>query len=278
MKLSYLVHFFPSAGGMFYYANYYLNFSKLLGITKESKVDFQTSQKHILEMYRSGKEIPWDVRKPQPALEDAEREGLFKGVVLDAGCGFGDNAIFLASSLTSAVARKSGVESECEFFQADALNLDKSVLSGRKFQTILDSACLQCFDPKTQNDYIKNIVPLLEAGGALVLLVVCNQSQLRSWCRGLRWMEGHLNELFCAESGWMIQDMLHTVFLENIPMVRINKGVRSFEPVTPSPCLRMVAVRPLARSNQLQLVVAASALALLASGVFLLLRGRAGVR
>eukprot|EP00960_Hanusia_phi_P076313 768543-Hanusia_phi.AAC.1 len=51
------------------YANYYLNFSKLLGITKESKVDFQTSQKHILEMYRSGKEIPWDVRKPQPVRD-----------------------------------------------------------------------------------------------------------------------------------------------------------------------------------------------------------------
>uniref|UniRef100_A0A7S0EBE1 Methyltransferase domain-containing protein n=1 Tax=Hanusia phi TaxID=3032 RepID=A0A7S0EBE1_9CRYP len=277
---------------MFYYANYYLNFSKLLGITKESKVDFQTSQKHILEMYRSGKEIPWDVRKPQPALEDAEREGLFKGLVLDAGCGFGDNAIFLAKKGYKVVgfdfseeaveiakdrAKKSGVERDCEFFQADALNLDKSPLSGRKFQTILDSACLQCFDPKTQNDYINNIAPMLEGGGALVLLVVCNQSQLRSWCRGLRWMENHLNQLFCAESGWMIKDMLHTVFLENIPMVRINKGVRSFEPVTPSPCLRMVAVRPV-RSKQLQVVVVASVLALAAGGLLLLLRRRAGAR
>ncbi len=47
-------------------------------------------------MYESGKEIPWDLRKPQPAIESGFRDGLFQGEVLDAGCGFGDNAIFLA--------------------------------------------------------------------------------------------------------------------------------------------------------------------------------------
>ena len=66
-----------------------------------SQVDNETSQRQILEMYRkggayNGQEIPWDVRKVQPAVEQLEREGVFKGVVLDAGCGFGDNGIFLA--------------------------------------------------------------------------------------------------------------------------------------------------------------------------------------
>ena len=81
---------------MFTNANYFLNFSKLLGITKESKVDCETSQNQILRMYESGQDIPWDLRKPQPAIETAFQEGLFRGSVLDAGCGFGDNAIFLA--------------------------------------------------------------------------------------------------------------------------------------------------------------------------------------
>ena len=71
---------------MFVNANYFLNFSKLLGVTKESKVDNATC----------GQEIPWDLQKPQPAIETAFSERLFRGLVLDAGCGFGDHAIFLA--------------------------------------------------------------------------------------------------------------------------------------------------------------------------------------
>lgn len=39
----------------------------------------------ILGRYDSGKEIPWDVRKEQPALAKAEQDGLVKGLVLDAG-------------------------------------------------------------------------------------------------------------------------------------------------------------------------------------------------
>jgi hypothetical protein len=31
------------------------------------------------------------------AVEEAEAKGLITGLVLDAGCGFGDNGIFLAS-------------------------------------------------------------------------------------------------------------------------------------------------------------------------------------
>ncbi len=81
---------------MFTNANYFLNFSKLLGLTKESKVDCETSQNQILKMYESGQEIPWDLRKAQPSIESAYADGLFQGIVLDAGCGFGDNAIFLA--------------------------------------------------------------------------------------------------------------------------------------------------------------------------------------
>ena len=79
---------------MFQNANYFLNFQKLLGIAKGVRVDNETSQKQILEMYKkggayNGQDIPWDVRKAQPALEQLEREGLIKGLVLDAGCGTG---------------------------------------------------------------------------------------------------------------------------------------------------------------------------------------------
>jgi 2-polyprenyl-3-methyl-5-hydroxy-6-metoxy-1,4-benzoquinol methylase len=37
---------------------------------------------------------PWDIGKPQPAFVNAADD--VKGSVLDAGCGTGDNALFLA--------------------------------------------------------------------------------------------------------------------------------------------------------------------------------------
>ncbi|MDX8035942.1 class I SAM-dependent methyltransferase [Lentzea sp. BCCO 10_0856] len=57
------------------------------------------------EFYRGGElvegmphaGVPWDIGAPQPVVVDWERAGRFRGHVLDAGCGTGDNAIFLAS-------------------------------------------------------------------------------------------------------------------------------------------------------------------------------------
>ena len=84
---------------------------------------------------------------------------------IHTGCGFGDNAIYLASkgykvlgfdfsqkAVDVAIYRskQNNVSHLCEFVQADALNVPTSCLNGKKFDTILDSACLQCFDPNTQ--------------------------------------------------------------------------------------------------------------------------------
>ena len=49
------------------------------------------------ESYRRGKRQPWDLQRPQREVINAEVEGLFSGDVLDAGCGLGDNAAFLAA-------------------------------------------------------------------------------------------------------------------------------------------------------------------------------------
>jgi SAM-dependent methyltransferase len=153
------------------------------------------------------------------------------------GFDFSPEAIEIAKQRAAAA----GVAHLTEWVVADALDVGSGPLRGRKFDTILDSACLQCFDPKTQVTYAKNMRTVLKSAGSFLLLVVCNQSQLRSWCRGLRWMEGHVATIFCTETGWSIADTEHTIFIENIPSVRISKGVREFHPTTDSPCLRMVA-------------------------------------
>ena len=40
---------------------------------------------------------PWDTGQPQPAVVRLAAEGGFAGAVLDAGCGTGENALYLAS-------------------------------------------------------------------------------------------------------------------------------------------------------------------------------------
>lgn len=40
--------------------------------------------------------VPWDIHGPQPIVVAWEAAGRFRGHVLDAGCGTGDHAIFLA--------------------------------------------------------------------------------------------------------------------------------------------------------------------------------------
>src|SRR5579872_1451615 len=39
---------------------------------------------------------PWEIGEPQPEVVKIERAGGFRGSVLDVGCGFGENAIYLA--------------------------------------------------------------------------------------------------------------------------------------------------------------------------------------
>src|SRR6201998_4044737 len=40
---------------------------------------------------------PWDIGRPQPAIVRLASKGGFVGVVLDAGCGTGENALHVAS-------------------------------------------------------------------------------------------------------------------------------------------------------------------------------------
>ncbi len=40
---------------------------------------------------------PWDIPGPQPALVTLQQAGEIRGSVLDAGCGTGEHALYLAS-------------------------------------------------------------------------------------------------------------------------------------------------------------------------------------
>jgi 2-polyprenyl-3-methyl-5-hydroxy-6-metoxy-1,4-benzoquinol methylase len=94
---------------------------------------------------------PWDIGQPQPAVARLASQGGFAGAVLDAGCGTGENALYIASLGSSVlgvdvaetalrVARQKADDRgiEIEFAAADAFYLQRL---GRMFKTVLDCGC-----------------------------------------------------------------------------------------------------------------------------------------
>ena len=80
--------------------------------------------------------IPWDIRDAQPRLMELEALGAISGQVLDAGCGLGDNAIYLArrghqvtgfdsspTAIEQARTRAADAGAEVRFDVADATEL-----------------------------------------------------------------------------------------------------------------------------------------------------------
>jgi SAM-dependent methyltransferase len=100
--------------------------------------------------------IPWDIGRAQPRLMELEALGAIGGEVLDAGCGPGDNAIYLArkgysvtgldsspTAIARARARAAEAKAQVRFDVADATDL--TGYDGQ-FDTVIDSALYHCLN------------------------------------------------------------------------------------------------------------------------------------
>lgn len=121
---------------------------------------------------------PWDFGGPQPAIVAAA--GAFTGTVLDAGCGTGENALYVASlglpvvgvdvaETALAVAREHAAERglDAEFVALDAFELEKLE---RQFDTVLDSGLLHTFDSAEKAAYARSLAAVTKPGGKLYVL------------------------------------------------------------------------------------------------------------
>ena len=163
--------------------------------------------------YRDGRP-PWEIDRPQPAVQRLLDEGAFRGSVLDIGCGTGENTMLLASRglhvlgvdwATSAVeiARAKAAERslEVEFDVGDALRLDAL---GRSFDTILDSALFHTFSDEARTEYVPSLGSVTRPRSTLLLLCF---SELEPWGGGPRRVtQAEIRDAFA--DGWVVRSIV----------------------------------------------------------------------
>src|SRR5690242_2604616 len=128
---------------------------------------------------------PWDTGRPQPAIVRLAAEGRFAGPVLDAGCGTGENTLYVASlglpvlgvdvaETALALARNSASQRgiEAEFAIADALHL-RSL--GRTFETVLDCGLLHTFEGDERAHYVDSLASVTGPGAQVYVLCFADE-------------------------------------------------------------------------------------------------------
>jgi SAM-dependent methyltransferase len=123
---------------------------------------------------------PWEIGRPQPPFVAIADAGLFRGRVLDLGCGTGEHALLAAASGHEAVgidaaptaiamarAKAERLGSAARFEVADALALGQW---GETFDTVLDSGLFHVFDDGDRVRLVDGLRVAVRPGGTYRLL------------------------------------------------------------------------------------------------------------
>ena len=121
---------------------------------------------------------PWDIGKPQGAI--AESVDLVTSPVLDAGCGTGENALFLAASghqvtgidFVDAAIRMARRKAEERGLTVEFQVKDVMTLADwdKRFATVIDSGLFHVFSDEGRVRYVAGLTHVTEPGGRLLLL------------------------------------------------------------------------------------------------------------
>jgi SAM-dependent methyltransferase len=185
------------------------------------------------DSYAGNVPAPWDIGKPQPAFVRLADRGLLTGLLLDAGCGTGEQTLLAASSGAGALgvdvsplaverarakAAARGVPAAAgsqigtaRFEVCDALSLGDL---GLDFDTVIDSGLFHVFDDENRVRYVASLASVLRPGGRLYLM--CFSDRQPGTLGPRRVSQDELRAAFGA--GWTIVDILADAF-------EINPGI-----------------------------------------------------
>ena len=156
-------------------------------------------------------QAPWDIGKPQkPFLDVGDR---ITGSVLDAGCGTGDTALFLAGRgckvtgidfLEVPIQRAQRKAAEkgvaVTFLVKDAMTLKDWT---ERFDNVIDSGLFHVFDDQDRRSYVEGLATVLKSGGRLFLMCFSDEEPGTQGPR--RVSKEELNNAF--DQGWNIESI-----------------------------------------------------------------------
>jgi cyclopropane fatty-acyl-phospholipid synthase-like methyltransferase len=154
---------------------------------------------------------PWDIGKPQkPFIDMADQ---ITGSILDAGCGTGDNALFLAGRGNAVTgidflevpiqrAQRKAAERgvQATFLVKDALTLKDWT---ERFDNVIDSGLFHVFSDKDRLGYVEGLTTILKPGGRLFLMCFSDEEPGTQGPR--RVSKDELHAAFAA--GWAIESI-----------------------------------------------------------------------
>lgn len=175
------------------------------------------------EAIYQGALAPWEIQRPQPALQTLAEAEQIIGDVLDIGCGTGENSLMLASrghmvwgidgSETAILqARKKAAERELEatFIIGDALNL---TILGEGFHTVIDSGLFHVFTDSERDIYLAGLRHVMFSGSRLFLICF---SELEPGDWGPRRIKrSELRKCFSAANGFKVLQIEPTIYALN---------------------------------------------------------------
>ena len=160
-------------------------------------------------MYAAG--APWDVGKPQQAFIDVANK--IHGTVLDAGCGTGDIALFLAGRRNNVTGvdyleepiRRAKLKAAEQKLAVTFLVKDATALKDwtERFDNVVDSGLFHVFSDDDRKKYVVGLATVLKPGGRLYLMCFSNEEPGTDGPR--RVSEQELREAFA--DGWVIESI-----------------------------------------------------------------------
>jgi cyclopropane fatty-acyl-phospholipid synthase-like methyltransferase len=163
-------------------------------------------------------QAPWDIPGPQPAFVALEEAGEIVGSVLDAGCGTGENALYLATrghevwgidflpiAIERAMKKAEARGLDVRFQVANALEL---ATLARQFDTAIDCGLFHTFGDDERPAYVAGLAKVMRPGGRLHLLCFSDREPPGEGPR--RVTQEELRDTF--RDGWRVEPIRESSF------------------------------------------------------------------
>lgn len=140
------------------------------------------------EMYKGVP--PWEIDGPQSEIVYLAEHGQIRSPVLDAGCGTGENALYLAglgfevvgidvvpTAVEKAISKAKKRSLDVAFLVWDALRLQGLQ---RRFNTVIDSGLFHVLPDNKRPVFVESLAAVLEPGGSY-LMMCFSEKESGSW-------------------------------------------------------------------------------------------------